>query len=49
MKIRIFRFGVRNGWEVNFIGRRFNLRIAQRQVALWREYVAIFDWQQVAA
>lgn len=47
-RIKFFRFGFRSGWELNFIGRHLNLRIARRQVALWRDELAIFDWRQVA-
>lgn len=43
MKIRFFKYGVGNGWEVNFIGHRYNLRIARHQLAFWKNYEPIFN------
>lgn len=43
MKIKTFKFGYRNGWEINFVGKVYNLRIARHQIALWKKYDAIFD------
>lgn len=33
-------------WEINVIGRVWNLRIGRSQVALWRNYTALFDWHR---
>lgn len=38
MKIRTFQYGVGNGWEVNFIGKKWNMRIARHQFAIWKNY-----------
>lgn len=43
MKIRYFRHGVGNSWELNFVGSVFNLRIARHQIALWRHNRPVFD------
>jgi hypothetical protein len=45
MQIRIFRhsLGVK-GFELNFIGKVWNLRIASRQLALWKNHEPIFNW-----
>lgn len=43
MKIRAFRRGYRNGWELNFVGRKWNLRIARYQIGFWRNYEPIFN------
>ena len=40
MKIRTFGAPF---YEINFIGKVWNLRLAFRQVALWRNYEPIFD------
>lgn len=47
MKIRFFR-SVRhkNDWELNFIGKVYNLRIARKQIAFWRNYEPVFSWFQ---
>lgn len=42
MKIRYFKHGVKNGWEFNFIGSRWNLRIARHQFALWHDLEPVF-------
>ena len=34
----------RKGFEVNIIGKVWNLRIASRQFALWRNYESIFNF-----
>lgn len=45
MKIKWFR-SVRyvNDWELNFVGKVWNLRIARNQIALWRNFVAVFNF-----
>lgn len=45
MKIRFFR-NVRfpGDWEINFIGKRLNLRIGRSQVTLWRDYEPVASW-----
>lgn len=45
MKIRYFKHGVGNGWELNFIGSHLNLRIARHQFALWHNYEPLFDFR----
>lgn len=44
MKVRFFRRGYRSGWELNIIGRVWNLRIAQHQVALWKHQRAVLNF-----
>lgn len=48
MKIRCFRRGYRNGWEINLIGRVWNLRIARHQVALWKDQRPVFNFLDAA-
>ena len=43
-KIRFFRYGVGNSWELNFVGKKYNLRIAIHQFALWKNYEPIFNY-----
>lgn len=45
MKIRFFK-SVRfyNDWELNFIGKVWNLRIGRSQVALWKFDRPILQW-----
>lgn len=43
MKIRTFKHGYKNGWEVNFIGKKYNFRIARFQVAFWKNYEPIIN------
>lgn len=43
MRISFFKHGVGGGWELDFIGKTYNLRIAKYQFALWKNYNAIFD------
>ena len=46
MKIRFFKSVNGPGdWEWNLIGHVWNLRIAKRQIALWRNYSPIVDWR----
>jgi hypothetical protein len=49
MKIRTFKHGVGNGWELNFIGKVYNLRIARHQIAFWKYNEPIFQWLSKAA
>jgi hypothetical protein len=45
MKIRFFKKNAyKGGWELNFIGKVYNLRIAKYQFAFWKNYNAIFDF-----
>ena len=46
MKIRFFKHGVGNDWEVNFIGKTYSLRIARHQLAFWKNYNPIFDFHK---
>lgn len=41
--IRFFKHGVGNGWELNFVGKKYNLRIARHQFALWKNNDPIFN------
>jgi len=44
MTLRFFKSVRFNGdWELNFIGKVFNLRIGRSQFALWRNYDPIFN------
>lgn len=43
MKIKKFKHGVGNSWEINFIGNIFNLRIARHQFAIWKNYNPIVN------
>jgi hypothetical protein len=43
MSVKVFRHGYRNGWEIDLVGKRWNLRIARHQIALWRDYHPVFD------
>lgn len=43
MKIRYFKHGVGNSWELNFIGSHWNLRIARYQLALWHDNESILN------
>lgn len=44
MKIRTFKkAGFKNGWEINFIGSVFNLRIARHQIGFWKNYNPIIN------
>lgn len=43
MKIKFFKHGVGGGWELNFIGKKYNLRIARHQLAFWKNYEPIFN------
>lgn len=44
MKIRFFKHGIGNSWELNFIGKKYNLRIAKHQIAFWKNNEAIFNF-----
>lgn len=45
-RIRFYRFGADNRFELNFVGIVWNLRIGAVQIALWRNYKPIFDWRR---
>jgi len=36
----------RNPLELNFIGHVWNLRLGVKQIALWRNYIPVFDWRK---
>lgn len=38
MQIRTFKHGYKNGWEINFIGKVWSLRIARHQFSIWKNY-----------
>lgn len=44
MSVRFFK-SVRfaGDWELNFVGKVFNLRVGRSQLALWRNYNPIFN------
>jgi hypothetical protein len=45
MKIIWFRsVRFKNDWELNFVGSVYNLRIARRQFAFWRNYKPLFNF-----
>ncbi len=43
MKIKTFKFGYKNGWEINFTGKKYTFRIARHQLAFWENYDPIFN------
>lgn len=44
MQIRTFAHSIgKKGFEINFIGKVWNLRIASRQFALWKNNEPIFN------
>jgi hypothetical protein len=43
-RIRLFRRAYRGGWEANYVGKRWNLRIARYQGALWKDMVPVFNF-----
>lgn len=44
MRIRFFKHGVGNKWELNFIGKTYSLRIARCQFAAWRNHEFLFSY-----
>ncbi len=48
MKIKFFRYGYRETWELNLVGRVWNFRIGGAQLALWRNFLPVFNWVSVA-
>lgn len=45
MRIKYFnnvRF--KNDWEMNFVGKVWNLRIGRSQFALWKNFIAVFNF-----
>jgi len=45
MKVKFFKKNAyKNGFELNFIGSKYNLRIAQYQLAFWKNYEPIFNY-----
>lgn len=38
MKIKTFKKGYKNGWEINLIGESINLRLARYQIGIWFNY-----------
>ena len=43
MSIRYFKYGYLDGWELNFIGKTYNLRIAKNQIAFWTNCNSVFN------
>lgn len=43
MKIKTFKHGYRNGWELNINVGKYCLRIARHQLAFWKNYDPIFN------
>ena len=43
MKIKIFKKGYKNQFEINLIGKKYNLRLATCQFAFWIFDSAVFD------
>jgi len=43
MKIKKFKHSYKNGWEINFIGEKYNLRIARHQFAFWVGYNTVIN------
>jgi len=45
MKIKFFKKNAyKNGFELNFIGSKYNLRIVKYQFAFWKNYQPIFNY-----
>lgn len=45
MKVKFFKKNsYKNGFELNFIGSKYNLRIAQYQFAFWKNYEPVFNY-----
>ena len=45
MKVKFFKKNAyKNGFELNFIGSKYNLRIAQYQLAFWKNYELVFNY-----
>lgn len=45
MEIRFFKKNsYKGGWELNFIGSKYNFRIAKYQLAFWKDYQPIFNY-----
>lgn len=45
MEIKTFKnAGVKNGWEINFIGKVYNLRIARHQIGFWKNDNPIINY-----
>lgn len=45
MKVKFFnsvRF--KGDWELNFIGKHYNLRVGRSQFALWKDYSPLFNF-----
>lgn len=50
MSIRFFRnVRFKNDLELNFVGRKYNLRIGRSQFAFWIDSEPVFDFQDVVA
>jgi len=43
MKIKYFKYGYKNGKELNIIHGKFSLRIARHQFAFWVNYNPVFN------
>lgn len=43
MRIKTFKHGYKNGWEMNIHLGKFSLRIARHQFAFWRNYDPFFN------
>ena len=45
MKIRFFKKNAyKNGFELNFIGSKYNLRVAKYQFAFWKNEQPVFNY-----
>ena len=47
MKVKFFRHGYANGWELNFIGKVYQIRIGFYQLAFWKNLNPIFNYTRV--
>ena len=44
MRVKFYRsVGTERAWELNFVGKVWNLRVGQVQLALWHNYKPIFN------
>lgn len=44
MKVKFFKHGIGGSWELNFIGKTYNMRVARRQFAIWKNYEPIVNF-----
>jgi len=43
MVIRVFPYSYKDGWEINFVGRVYYIRIAKYQFGIWKSWKPIIN------